>query len=244
MVLGGESFVALAEGLQNALWALGGVPEQHRSDSLSAAFCNLDRVAQDDLTRRYEELCAHYHMTPTRNNRGLAHLEDRCLSARATGAFWMRERESNPSPRFCRPVHNRPGLALHWQPLSGSNRGHSLSESDALPLSYGASVVRVRGFEPLPSAFQVRSSAGLSYTLFELDPTTGFEPASSASVARCSSSELRGEIGTPCGIRTRDHQLEGLGSWAARRTARDWLRPLDSNQPHSRLTAERAHLEC
>ena len=58
-------------------------------------------------------------------------------------------------------------------------------------------MVRVRGFEPLPSAFQVRSSAGLSYTLFELDPTTGFEPASSASVARCSSSELRGEIGAP-----------------------------------------------
>jgi transposase InsO family protein len=73
VVLGGESFVALAEGLQNALWALGGVPEQHRSDSLSAAFCNLDQVAQDDLTRRYEELCAHYGMTPSRNNRGLAH---------------------------------------------------------------------------------------------------------------------------------------------------------------------------
>ena len=33
VVLGGESFVALAEGLQNALWALGGAPEQHRSDS-------------------------------------------------------------------------------------------------------------------------------------------------------------------------------------------------------------------
>ena len=73
VVLGGESFVALAEGLQNALWALGGVPEQHRSDSLSAAFCNLDRIAQEDLTRRYEELCAHYGMTPSRNNRGLAH---------------------------------------------------------------------------------------------------------------------------------------------------------------------------
>jgi hypothetical protein len=73
VVLGGESFVALAEGLQNALWALGGVPEQHRSDSLSAAFCNLDRVAQEDLTRRYEELCTHYGMTPSRNNRGLAH---------------------------------------------------------------------------------------------------------------------------------------------------------------------------
>ena len=37
VVLGGESFVALAEGLQNALWALGCAPLQHRSDSLSAA---------------------------------------------------------------------------------------------------------------------------------------------------------------------------------------------------------------
>jgi transposase InsO family protein len=73
VVLGGESFVALAEGLQNALWALGGAPEQHRSDSLSAAFRNLDRNAADDLTRRYEELCAHYGMTPTRNNPGISH---------------------------------------------------------------------------------------------------------------------------------------------------------------------------
>jgi hypothetical protein len=47
VVLGGESFVALAEGLQNALWALGGAPREHRSDSLSAAFRNLDRDAQD-----------------------------------------------------------------------------------------------------------------------------------------------------------------------------------------------------
>ena len=100
VVLGGESFVALAEGLQNALWALGGVPEQHRSDSLSAAFCNLDREAQEDLTRRYEELCAHYGMTPSRNNHGVAHengsiesshghlknvlRDDSCCAARAT----------------------------------------------------------------------------------------------------------------------------------------------------------------
>ena len=73
IVLGGESFVALAEGLQNALWALGGAPEQHRTDSLSAAFRNLDRDAQKDLTRRYEELCADYGMIPTRNNLGVAH---------------------------------------------------------------------------------------------------------------------------------------------------------------------------
>src|SRR5712692_11462002 len=73
VVLGGESFVALAEGMQNALWSLGRAPLQHRSDSLSAAFRNLDRDAQEDLTRRYEALCAHYRMLPTRNNRGLAH---------------------------------------------------------------------------------------------------------------------------------------------------------------------------
>jgi hypothetical protein len=65
--------VALAEGLQNALWALGGTPREHRSDSLSAAFCNLDRDAREDLTRRYEALCAHYRMEPSRNNRGIAH---------------------------------------------------------------------------------------------------------------------------------------------------------------------------
>ena len=73
VVLGGESFVALAEGLQNALWSLGGLPHEHRSDSLSAAFRNLDKDAREDLTRRYEELCAHYGMRPTRNNRGVAH---------------------------------------------------------------------------------------------------------------------------------------------------------------------------
>jgi transposase InsO family protein len=73
VILGGESFVALAEGLQNALWMLGGVPEQRRSDRLSAAFRNLDRETQEDLTRRYEELVAHYGMMPTRNNPGVAH---------------------------------------------------------------------------------------------------------------------------------------------------------------------------
>jgi transposase InsO family protein len=73
VILGGESYVALAEGLQNALWALGGAPREHRSDSLSAAFCNLDPAAREDLTMRYDALCAHYRMAPSRNNRGVAH---------------------------------------------------------------------------------------------------------------------------------------------------------------------------
>lgn len=73
VVLGGESFVALAEGLQNALWALGGVPKEHRSDSLSAAFRNLAADAQQDLTQRYCSLMGHYGMAPSRNNAGIAH---------------------------------------------------------------------------------------------------------------------------------------------------------------------------
>jgi hypothetical protein len=73
VILGGESYVALAEGLQNALWMLGGAPEDHRSDSLSAAFRNLAADARADLTMRYDALCEHYGMTPTRNNRGVAH---------------------------------------------------------------------------------------------------------------------------------------------------------------------------
>ena len=52
---------------------MGGVPEQHRTDSLSAAFRNLDADAKRDLTERYEALCAHYGMTPTRNNLGVSH---------------------------------------------------------------------------------------------------------------------------------------------------------------------------
>ena len=73
VVLGGESFVALAGGLQDALWALGGVPKEHRTDSLSAAFRNLKRDAREDLTRRYEGLLADYGMEGSRNNRGRAH---------------------------------------------------------------------------------------------------------------------------------------------------------------------------
>ena len=73
VVLGGESYVALAEGLQDALWALGGVPKEHRTDSLSAAFRNLKREARDDLTARYAALLEDYGMSGSRNSRGRAH---------------------------------------------------------------------------------------------------------------------------------------------------------------------------
>ena len=78
---GGESFEALSAGLQEALWILGGVPEEHRTDSLSAAFRNLSALDQDDLTKRYESLCAHYGMRATRCNPGESH-ENGSIEAR------------------------------------------------------------------------------------------------------------------------------------------------------------------
>lgn len=73
IVQGGESYTALATGLENALRSLGGAPKEHRSDSLSAAFRNLAKPDVEDLTRRFEALVAHFGMVPTRNNRGVAH---------------------------------------------------------------------------------------------------------------------------------------------------------------------------
>ena len=71
VILGGESFEALSQGLQNALWQAGGAPQEHRSDSLSAAFKNL--TEEEDFTARYTGLLDHYGMVGTRNNRGLSH---------------------------------------------------------------------------------------------------------------------------------------------------------------------------
>jgi hypothetical protein len=73
VIHGGESFVALAEALQNALVACGGVPAEHRTDSLSACFRNRDGSYAGDYTSRYRELCAHLGLIATRNNRGVAH---------------------------------------------------------------------------------------------------------------------------------------------------------------------------
>jgi hypothetical protein len=70
VVEGGESFEALSKGLQNALWQAGGAPQEHRTDSLSAAFKNL--AEEQDFTVRYTRLLDHYGMAGTRNNRGVS----------------------------------------------------------------------------------------------------------------------------------------------------------------------------
>lgn len=73
VVVGGESFAALAEGLTTAVRLLGGVPRMHRTDSLSAAFRNLSKATADDQTRGYKQLCQELGMQSTRNNVGVSH---------------------------------------------------------------------------------------------------------------------------------------------------------------------------
>lgn len=73
VIQGGESFIALSEGLQNALFASGGAPQEHRTDSLSAAYRNTGGRGRKPLTRLYDDLCHHYRLRPTRNNTGIAH---------------------------------------------------------------------------------------------------------------------------------------------------------------------------
>jgi hypothetical protein len=53
-----ESFESLVEGLQNALWELGGVPKAHQSDRLTAAVTTLGDSAE--FTARYSALLRHY----------------------------------------------------------------------------------------------------------------------------------------------------------------------------------------
>ena len=66
-----ESFESLSQGLQNALWELGGVPQMHRTDRLTAAVNNLgDREL---FQQNYRALLAHYGLKAQAINARQAH---------------------------------------------------------------------------------------------------------------------------------------------------------------------------
>ena len=142
IILGGESFTALAEGLQSALWLSGGVPETHRSDSLSAAFKNLSKGEKEDLTVRYQELCTHYGMEATRNNKGKSHengtieSSHRHLKSRINQALMIRGSRDFDSLEWYRQfvrelVHSR-NQRIHKQHLKELAYLKKLPESKAV----------------------------------------------------------------------------------------------------------------
>lgn len=61
-----ESFESLSEGLQCSLWNLGGVPQQHQTDRLSAAVNKPDNP--EKFTRRYQSILDHYKLKGRRTN--------------------------------------------------------------------------------------------------------------------------------------------------------------------------------
>jgi len=61
-----ESFESLSEGLQSALWDLGGIPKSHRTDRLSTAVHKPD--CPEEFTQRYRALLKHYDLRPEATN--------------------------------------------------------------------------------------------------------------------------------------------------------------------------------
>ncbi|HET7872686.1 MAG TPA: IS21 family transposase [Terriglobales bacterium] len=65
-----ESFESLSDGLQNALWELGGAPLEHRTDRMSTAVNNTSE--EREFTVRYEALLRHYRMAGQKIQTGKA----------------------------------------------------------------------------------------------------------------------------------------------------------------------------
>src|SRR5215472_3151971 len=63
-----ESFESLSEGLQNALWELGGVPLAHQTDRMSTAVNNT--CDQKEFQSRYQALMRHYQTEPQKIQTG------------------------------------------------------------------------------------------------------------------------------------------------------------------------------
>lgn len=66
-----ESFESFSEGFQNAVWELGGVTKEHRTDCLSAAIKSAGSCKE--FTRRYQALVNHYHVEAKRIQPGNPH---------------------------------------------------------------------------------------------------------------------------------------------------------------------------
>ncbi len=61
-----ESFESLSEGFQNALWELGGIPQAHQTDRLTAAVQKTTHP--DEFTQRYNALLRHYTIEGRKTN--------------------------------------------------------------------------------------------------------------------------------------------------------------------------------
>jgi hypothetical protein len=71
-----ESFASLSEGLQNALWALGGMPQRHRTDRMTLAIHPDGNP--EVFTQKYQALLGHYRITGEATNPASGHENGDC----------------------------------------------------------------------------------------------------------------------------------------------------------------------
>lgn len=67
-----ESYESLSKGFQDGLFELDAIPQEHRTDNLSAATRKIDKNGRD-FTKRYLDLLNHYGIIPSKNQPGEAH---------------------------------------------------------------------------------------------------------------------------------------------------------------------------
>jgi hypothetical protein len=66
-----ECLESLSEGWQNAIWELGAVPSEHRTDGLSSAVNNMSNL--EEFNRRYEAVMKYYGVKPVHTNPASPH---------------------------------------------------------------------------------------------------------------------------------------------------------------------------
>lgn len=65
-----ESFLSLTQGYEQAVWSLGAVAKEHRTDNLSAATRAIG--GGREFTERWQNVMRHYGVVPSRNNPGVS----------------------------------------------------------------------------------------------------------------------------------------------------------------------------
>ncbi|WP_287347485.1 hypothetical protein [Mesorhizobium sp.] len=159
VIVGGESFTALTEGMQEALWQLGGAPATNRTDRLSAAYRNL--APHDDAVTGYQAFCDHYGIEPTRNNTGVSH-ENGSVEA-AHGHLKRSLRANSDVKPAAIPIKDRPVFGTEdyllgqqlWHQVPRGKRGDfdaGEEKADHETIETNASACRKRDEHPRDSS--------------------------------------------------------------------------------------------
>jgi hypothetical protein len=163
-----ESFEALAEGVEQSLWELGGAPLTHRTDHLGAALRPLSAPGRQEFRERYLALLAHYGMEASANTAGEAHQNgdveqghfrfkeavDQALRVRGSRDFADRERYDQFLQQLVRHRNGTRGVRFATEQAA-------LRPLPALPLSpcreLGVRVSRFSTIQVLGNTYSVPS---------------------------------------------------------------------------------------